>query len=257
MKLMLKGLGINTTRTVNHITRSQQNGQMVFEPSQSRRELVRFFQELKRQELILRDTSTSSSRSRQNQVMQEVFGFWIEKGPSLIPKAGNGVFLRGGSVGPGKIVAMYPGTLYRPGEAIFLNSIHNRYILKCNDGIYVDGKATGLSGSIYRSLNRRDNYPGIIPTADITWMTDQPRNPLAIGQIVNNGTSQFPSNVRYQELDITTEACPLELQEYLPNIWHAGDWHGEEQSQDTLRTVVLISTRSIEPNQELYSTYIE
>lgn len=144
--------------------------------------------------------------------------------------------------------------------------------------------APGLSGSIYRSLNSRDNYPGITPTADTTWMTSQPKNPLAIGQFVNNGTSQFPPNgrqhkfflmtslshpliffvngdpttVRYQELDITTEVCALELQEFLPNIWYSGDWHDEPQyKQSYLRTVVLVTTRTVEQDQELYSTYIE
>ncbi|KAF9112008.1 SET domain-containing protein 9 [Mortierella sp. AM989] len=245
--------------------------------------------------------------------MHQQLGFYLEVAPSRIPNAGLGVFLRGnksGIVKPGSIVAMYPGTLYRPGEAIFFNSINNRYILKCNDGVYVDGKAKGLSGSIFRSINGRDNYPGITPTADTTWMVDWTnkaqirkgkdtvtesevataaaagtciiKNPLAVGQIVNNGTTLFPPNVRYQELDIRTRDCPLEFQEFLPNIWHSDDWHahdhdhfqnedgvaiGEEtkvdwsnrpQSDlDHLRTIVLVATREVKENEELYSTYIE
>ncbi|KAF9079288.1 SET domain-containing protein 9, partial [Mortierella sp. AD031] len=272
--------------------------------------------------------------------------------PSRIPNAGLGVFLRRRSnnnpLPAGTIVALYPGTLYRPGEAIFFTSLQNRYILKCEDGIFVDGKPTGLSGFIYRSANGRDNFPGIVPTADTTWMVDWStqvaslstspslssssslpsasstskdennnstglsgveggreggqrqqegidtsgmlKNPLAVGQIVNNGTSQFPPNVRYQELDIQTRDCPLELQEFLPNIWYSGDWHSydhehDEQQQDgekrkegetenererrnmdripgsggldRLRTVVLVTTRPIEKDEELYSTYIE
>ncbi|KAG0057235.1 SET domain-containing protein 9 [Gryganskiella cystojenkinii] len=229
------------------------------------------------------------------------------------------------NIPPGTIVGMYPGLLYRPGEAILFNSIQNRYILKCNDGIFVDAKAQGLSGYFYRSVNARDNYPGITPTADTTWMfpwaksitsttgraegttavdaamsriTPPPRistahvlkNPLAVGQLVNNGTSLFPSNVRYQELDFRTRNCPLELQQFLPNLWHAGDWHsydeqqygmdssalqeqhqvqdqesgegsergqGNETGLDSLRTVVLVTTREIADGEELYSTYIE
>ncbi|KAG0288059.1 SET domain-containing protein 9, partial [Linnemannia gamsii] len=238
----------------------------------------------------------------------------------------------------GTIVALYPGTLYRPGEAIFFNSLQNRYILKCEDGIFVDGKPTGLSGSIFRSVNGRDNYPGCIPTADTTWLVNWTKvwsslssttsgstsstsaslplssassaasikttntsanandkdkvqgidtsailkNPLAVGQIVNNGTAHFPPNVRYQELDIQTRDFPLQLQEFLPNIWYSGDWHSydhdDDEDDDTtggdrsnkdvdripgsigldrLRTVVLVTTRPIEKDEELYSTYIE
>ncbi|KAG0337014.1 SET domain-containing protein 9 [Podila horticola] len=254
MKLMLKRLGIQTAKTAPQtlLPIDIQNSARIpaFDPIHTQQALTSFFGALKR--------SRETSGATMQQIMKAQFGFWLEKHPSLIPNAGDGVFLRGGRADPGAIVAMYPGTLYRPGEAIFFNSLHNRYILKCNDGIYVDGKANGLSGSIYRSLNSRDNYPGITPTADTTWMTSQPKNPLAIGQIVNNGASQFPPNVRYQELDITTEACSLELQQFLPNIWYSGDWHDESQNtQSYLRTVVLVTTRTVEQDQELYSTYIE
>ncbi|KAG0215692.1 SET domain-containing protein 9, partial [Mortierella sp. GBA30] len=154
---------------------------------------------------------------------------------------------------------MYPGTLYSPGEAIFFNSIQNRYILKCNDGVFVDGKTKGLSGAIFRSIDRRDNYPGTVKSADTSWMLDWSsafafasasrrvekggggistaviKNPLAVGQIVNNGTHAFPPNVRYQELDIRTRDCPLELQEFLPNIWYSDDWHAHDHDHDNER----------------------
>ncbi|KAG0228591.1 SET domain-containing protein 9 [Actinomortierella wolfii] len=152
---------------------------------------------------------------------------------------------------------MYPGTLYRPDQPAFFISLNNRYVLRCCDGILVDGKSTGLSRFVYQSADKRDNYPGAIPTADTTWMTSNPKNPLAIGQIVNNGTSKYPPNVRYQELDFTTADCPLELQRYLPNIWYASDWHNDEGAFNSLRTVVLVATRDLGPDEELFSTYIE
>ncbi|KAG0366482.1 SET domain-containing protein 9 [Gamsiella multidivaricata] len=260
-----------------------QDTQEPFDPVKARSQLVKLFRALKQAAPTLEPTNLVSLALSQN-----------------IPNAGLGVFLRGSRIAqPGAIVAMYPGTLYRPGEAIFFNSIHNRYILKCNDGVYVDGKAKGLSGSIFRSANGRDNYPGITPTANTTWMKDWNnirsensgavesclristgiiKNPLAVGQIVNNSTRSFPSNVRYQELDIRARDCPLELQEFLPNIWYAGDWHAHDQDHhnegeeaaglenwsmhsqsdlDHLRTVVLVTTRPVEEDEELYSTYIE
>ncbi|KAF9561201.1 hypothetical protein EC968_005828 [Mortierella alpina] len=312
-----------------------------FEAIQARSRLVSYFRALKQAQATLvrhappcKTVDEHQLQSLRQSVSHKVLGFHLEVAPSLIPSAGLGLFLRhGGIPKSGTIVAMYPGTLYRPGEAIFFNSIQNRYILKCNDGVYVDGKAKGLSGSIYRSIDKRDNYPGTVPTADTTWMVDWPsavaslglcqdavvvstsaktstdrqlqpppkginttilRNPLAVGQIVNNGTRAYPPNVRYQELDFRTRDCALELQEFLPNIWYSGDWHAHDHDHDDddesergvnetevvdhhegthntpvdwshrsqsdldhLRTVVLVSTRPIAQDEELYSTYIE
>lgn len=277
----------------------QSQGFQPFDHVSASAQLVTLFHALK---LSCPGQTKDCQNSIRRSILQQQLGFRLEIGPSRIQNAGLGVFLRGNRIAkPGVVVAMYPGTLYRPGEAIFFNSIQNRYILKCNDGVYVDGKAKGLSGSIFRSVNARDNYPGIIPTADTTWMVDwnlelgkadelglaKPgitgigteilRNPLAVGQIVNNGTKSSPPNVQYQELDVRTRDCPIELQEFLPNIWYSGDWHAHDHDHDNeatdgtpvdwsirsqsdmdyLRTVVLVTTRSIDQDEELYSTYIE
>lgn len=313
-----------------------------FDPVQARSHLVSYFSALKQATAAAASSSnTQSLPATRTQLTQSHLGFHLSIRPSQIPNSGLGVFLHRHHPTPastststktpttvptGTIVALYPGTLYRPGEAIFFNSLQNRYILKCEDGIFVDGKPTGLSGSIFRSANGRDNFPGCVPTADTTWMVNwtklwsstfpsaspspsplrppassdkttatsnnngeqvqgidtsaKLKNPLAVGQIVNNGTAQYPPNVRYQELDIQTRGFPLELQEFLPNIWYSGDWHsydydyelddngGDHNSRDVeripgsggldrLRTVVLVTTRPIEKDEELYSTYIE
>ncbi|KAF9586496.1 hypothetical protein BGW38_003621 [Lunasporangiospora selenospora] len=338
LKLMVQRMRPGVIQAV-HVHPSSDLDTSSFDPDQARRQLANFFRSLKALpngpigQQHKPEPSLSSplllSQSQQHvcalrrSVFLNHYGFYLDIGPSQIPDAGLGVYLRGGRVpAAGTVVALYPGTLYRPGEAIFFNSIHNRYILKCNDGIYVDGKANGLSGSIYRSLNGRDNYPGITPTTDISWMVSWPtliaeakaslmappsstaattdragidgngdeikvestliKNPLAVGQIVNNGTRIHPPNVRYQELNIRTMDCPLELQEYLPNIWKEDDWHHEGMESvpeedkemksdssvhnggssgsgglDYLRTMVLVSTRAIENDEELFSTYIE
>ncbi|KAH7058388.1 hypothetical protein BKA57DRAFT_449161 [Linnemannia elongata] len=323
-----------------------------FDPVRTRSHLVSYFTALKQAAAVASSSSFSSSTPQslpatRAQLTYSHLGFYLSIRPSQIPNSGLGVFLHRHrhypistststntpTIPTGTIVALYPGTLYRPGEAIFFNSLQNRYILKCEDGIFVDGKPTGLSGSIFRSVNGRDNFPGCVPTADTTWIVNWTKlwsstlpsaspspspsqssassdktttissssssnnnnnekeiqgidtstilkNPLAVGQIVNNGTAQYPPNVRYQELDIQTRDFPLELQEFLPNIWYSGDWHsydhnhdvedngGDRSSKDVeriqgsggldrLRTVVLVTTRPIEKDEELYSTYIE
>lgn len=85
---------------------------------------------------------------------------------------GLGVYLHGSTQKKGSIVCFYPGTLYMPSEPILFVSIANQYILKCVDGIYVDGKPKGLSKRVYRSLYRRENWPGAIQISDWTWMSE-------------------------------------------------------------------------------------
>ena len=64
--------------------------------------------------------------------------------------AGRGVFVTDGVVCRGQIVALYPGTLYYPGERVLIQSIRHPFILCCSDGVMVDGRNTGLSRSIYK-----------------------------------------------------------------------------------------------------------
>ncbi|KAL1933076.1 hypothetical protein VTP01DRAFT_8754 [Rhizomucor pusillus] len=183
--------------------------------------------------------------------LEEKLGFSLRKGPSSIEHAGHGVFLNG-RCKPGQVVSFYPGTVYLPSEPILLVSIANSYILKCIDGIFIDGKATGLSARIYRSLYYRENWPGAIQTSDATWMSETPRNPLAIGQIVNNGTRAFSPNVQYQEVDLPSN-FPIHLRQYLPNI----HWSSTDPFSSYSRIVVLMATRHIYDGDELFSTYMD
>lgn len=88
----------------------------------------------------------------------------------LYIRIGLGVYLSGQRQTRGQIVCFYPGTIYLPSDPILFVSIANEYILKCVDGLYVDGKSTGLSGRIYRSVYKRENWPGAIEISDCSWM---------------------------------------------------------------------------------------
>ncbi|KAI9266507.1 hypothetical protein BDA99DRAFT_505884 [Phascolomyces articulosus] len=178
-------------------------------------------------------------------------GFSVQKCVSSIQGAGNGVFLSG-KCQTGQIVCLYPGTVYLPFEPLFFPSIANSYILKCFDGLFIDGKNTGLSARIYRSIYLRENWPGAIQTSDVTWLTENPRNPLTIGQFVNNGTRTLHhSNVRYHEIDLPT-TFPIELRQYLPNIY----WNGLDTLTHYTRVVALVATKDIK-DTELFSTYMD
>ena len=98
------------------------------------------------------------------------YGFNTTIGNSLIKGGGRGVFVTTGTVRKGQLVALYPGTqttptrylvsyvirpigtVYFPGDPILIQSLCNSYILRCIDGIHIDGKNTGLSRLIYRFL---------------------------------------------------------------------------------------------------------
>ncbi|KAI9312085.1 hypothetical protein BX666DRAFT_1988668 [Dichotomocladium elegans] len=203
-------------------------------------------------------SSVSSTRapSKNNHALQQelkkAVGFSVHKRPSTIPDAGYGVFLEG-HCSPGQVVCFYPGSIYLPSEPLFFVSIANSYILKCFDGIFVDGKSRGLSGYVFRSLFKRENWPGAIQTSDVTWMADTAqRNPFAIGQIVNNGSHRHPPNVQYQEVDLPP-SFPMELRQYIPNIY----WSEHDPSTENTRVVVLVATREIADNSELFSTYMD
>lgn len=58
-----------------------------------------------------------------------------------------------------------------PSEPVLFVSLANQYILKCVDRIYIDGKSTGLSAYVHRSLYQRENWPGAIQISDWTWLS--------------------------------------------------------------------------------------
>ncbi|KAG2187563.1 hypothetical protein INT44_005252 [Umbelopsis vinacea] len=167
------------------------------------------FRAIDRPRLSKRPETDHQNRS---EAIFEKFGFRLSVKPSTLPGAGNGVYLNGMRE-KGQIVGVYPG----------------------------------LSARIHRSLHKRDNWPGAIVTSDDTWLTVHPRNPLAVGQIVNN--NRF-ANVRYQEIDIPGD-FPLELRKYIPNLYLS-----DQSIESNWRLVALIATRRIE-DEELFSTYFE
>ena len=92
--------------------------------------------------ILFRDTKKrqdlfSSLHAKNKTVLEREWGFDVSVAPSLIPNAGNGVFLSRGGVRRGQMVALYPGTLYLPHQPILLQgclsgSQHFRALLNCH-----------------------------------------------------------------------------------------------------------------------------
>ncbi|KAL9951881.1 hypothetical protein ACROYT_G044621 [Oculina patagonica] len=201
----------------------------------------------------LHNNDTPSPRNNQcSGVMYHALGYEIKRLDSSIPGAGKGVFVTNGKVPARSLVAFYPGTIYWPYEPILIQSIGNPFIFCCIDGILLDGNDKGLSKIIYRSNSRRDQIGPYLP-CDTTWLGDEPLNPLAVGQYVNNRTKNVPANVAYQEVDIPFQNITPKLWKYLPNVWYSsGNIVGENAF---LRTVALVSVREIYEGEEVFSSY--
>jgi len=185
-------------------------------------------------------------------VMFSVFGFCIERRPSVVAGAGTGVLVTRGRVNKHTLVALYPGTVYLPSDAILFQSISNAFIFRCIDRVLVDGNDKGLSRYLYRSCCYR-NRAGPYFTCDMSWLSEFPTNTLAVGQYVNNGNKEHPANVTYQEVDIP--ACfPPHLRRFLPNVFYSPNLTSHD-SHRLVRTVALVSLRDIEEGEELFSNY--
>lgn len=179
--------------------------------------------------------------------MFQSLGFCLDRKPSTLPFAGTGVFVNRGFVPKGAIIAMYPGTVYQAYEPILLQSIRNPFVFRCIDGILVDGNDKGISKMVYKSCSGRDRI-GPFMMSDTSWLTDSPKNPLAVGQYVNNCSNDWPANVCYQEYDVP-DNFPIELCQYLPNVNYSHD------TKRPLRCVVLVTLKDITVGEELFSNY--
>ncbi|XP_035699899.1 SET domain-containing protein 9-like [Branchiostoma floridae] len=188
------------------------------------------------------------------EVMLETLGFCTERKESSVVGVGRGVFVTRGTVPAKTVVSMYPGTMYYPFEPILFQSIANPFVFRCIDGVFIDGNDRSFSKMIYRSCAGRDRI-GPYLTCDRSWLTPYPKNPLAVGQYVNNQSAGHPANVAYQEYNIQVD-FPFPLRKYLPNIHYSPNLQtSQDASYRSLRVVVLVSLRDIEAGEELFSSY--
>ncbi|XP_066298577.1 SET domain-containing protein 9-like [Branchiostoma lanceolatum] len=188
------------------------------------------------------------------QVMLKTLGFCTERRESSVVGAGRGVFVTRGKVPAETVVSMYPGTMYYPFEPILLQSIANPFVFRCIDGVFIDGNDRNFSKMIYRSCAGRDRI-GPYLTCDRSWLTPYPKNPLAVGQYVNNQSAGHPANVAYQEYNIKVD-FPFSLRKYLPNIHYSPNLQtSQDAGYRSIRVVVLVSLRDIEAGEELFSSY--
>lgn len=82
----------------------------------------------------------------------ETLGFSLTRRRSIIPNGGLGVFVNKGKIGKGRLAAIYPGTIYNPGDSALLVSLGNQFMFRCADYVTIDGNDRALSKSIFRLI---------------------------------------------------------------------------------------------------------
>uniref|UniRef100_A0A3P9HJH4 SET domain containing 9 n=1 Tax=Oryzias latipes TaxID=8090 RepID=A0A3P9HJH4_ORYLA len=231
-------------KTLRHVTERSEDS--LISAEQITQSLLKFFIVLLKGYNGEHRTSKDKELLGHNEMFQTL-GFCIDRRPSTLPFAGTGVFVVNGVIPKGTVVAMYPGTVYQPYDPILFQSIRNPFIFRCIDGVLIDGNDKGMSKMVFKSCSGRDRL-GPLVTSDTSWLTASPRNPLAVGQYVNNCSNTKPANVCYQEYDVP-DTFPIELWQFLPNVNFSQD------ARRPLRCVVLVSFRDIAEGEELFSNY--
>lgn len=177
------------------------------------------------------------------------FGFSLKKGPSTVDEFGEGVVIDAGIARKGTVITLYPGLVYYPGQPLLLQSISNRYIFRCADGIHLDGNRRGLSRMMYRSCAGRDRIGHLWPCCDESWLEDLQWNPLGVGQIVNNENRHFSANVQYVECNLPTCHLSRDHFRFLPNNTV------EPGIPPFIRIIALVALRDIHCGEEILSSY--
>ncbi|CAJ0600518.1 unnamed protein product [Cylicocyclus nassatus] len=187
----------------------------------------------------------AEQRARATELLTKHLSFALVRKSSSLKGCGQGIFVAKGPVPALRVVALYSGTIYDPWDSILLQSIGNHFVLRCQDGVTIDGNDVRLSRWIHRSCAYRDLSPAI---SDLTWLEDTPFNYLNMGHYVNNEPAPNAHNVQYVDLDI--HQWPLRLRKFLPYSVYS------PHRVLPLRVVVLVSVREIAEGEELFSAYV-
>lgn len=176
-------------------------------------------------------------------------GFELQVRKSLIdhPESGYGVFVKG-SILPGTVVALYPGTIY------FSNNITqdvidgNDYMISRYDDVIIDGRSWDRKQEI--ATKRAKQFEHInIKTHDLSRF----RNPYGIGNYVNHPAPGVQPNLMAYSYDFPDE-FPDDLKPYVPNEYHTPPKGFFRRPGVHMHALLLISRRKIE-NEELLLNY--
>ncbi|KAL6077892.1 SET domain-containing protein 9 [Balamuthia mandrillaris] len=246
--------------------------------------------ELFAQVLLLLERSHRLSQRNNNQ--EEEDGFVLVTAHSGIEGAGTGVFLhkanhnsRGESeekkvLRRGQLCCFYAGVVYSPVDMIAVYPhiyIDNHYLITRHDEVLIDGRATGISKTVFQNLWSRERRPTQqMKKEETREQADKEEaldfvtlfgNPWAVAQLVNHPPAGKRPNVMCYALDWYLQEqeeqmneaevmpmIPLHLQPHLPCLPFR-QVRDERNGKRVLKGMVLVATRDIEEGEELLLDY--
>eukprot|EP00871_Galdieria_phlegrea_P005301 jgi/Galph1/5772/GphlegSOOS_G4330.1 len=204
---------------------------------------------------------TLDDQKEMEERIQSQLGFIVYKAPSIIPNAGNGLFIKG-KVSEGTVVALYPGVVYFPSEWEKIPgypyvSKYSTYLVKRQDGVIIDGKPL--------EQNEVNDQEGELST--VAW---DRINPFALGQYANHPPKGTEPNIISYSIDYPLYRMPSHMKALIPNRYISdednGAWSsamnkmedvvefGRDRKTRVMRSMVLITLKEVE-NEELFINY--
>ncbi|KAJ3289258.1 SET domain-containing protein 9 [Rhizoclosmatium sp. JEL0117] len=209
-------------------------------------------------QIVAQITAICEANSDQTaSTMKLPFRLYVKQ--SNIKNAGFGVFLGPSSgtliVKQGTVVCLYPGVVYSTIDPIFFPSISNHFVLQRMDGSLIDGKHSGLSKYMFKSIRKRELAWNRVEY-DNQWLDQRKEgesNNWNIGQLINNSFNNMDdANVVYNEFTLT-QSFPMQWRRFIPNVPFAPE-------EENIYGIALVTTKdisfsSLDDRVELLASY--
>jgi hypothetical protein len=196
-----------------------------------------------------------------NGALRAAMGFSVHTRPSLIPGAGDGVFVEG-TVPPGAVVALYPGVVYlrdyvQAGDhdGLFGSEDDGAYTISRFDGTIINADCPLIGRHTPLAVGHIVNHPSGIPDAS---SSASPGSEILEAKLFDQpNVMVFPINFP-RERGEGDENAALRPQwyPYIPNTYYkpATVWSTEEAKNSQVQGLALIATREI-ADGEIYLDY--
>ncbi len=149
------------------------------------------------------------------------------------------------------------------------SSRENGWTVTRPDGKLIDGRDKGMNAAIFSCLATRGGSGSI---CDISWLSSEwnsqkpppptPRNPLAMGHLINHPPRDFPPNAAFHSIDVPRDIMSdPSLRWFLPCLPYVSREQVLEMEREgspqhsTLPALGVVSTRDIEEGEEIFCNY--
>jgi len=172
--------------------------------------------------------------------LSDLIGFELEVKPSTVSNAGDGVFVKEGSVLPGQVIALFPGHVHlaeftrKKGHIEGLLPDDNFMLMVRKDNIIVDSRHVVHNKNPYAVAHKVNHpTPNILPNA-----------------------LQLPFNFSSDPLDLSDDVFPHDLRYLVPNQYSKEPtFFGSPDRSAFMHTMLLLSTKHLSVGDEVFMDY--